>query len=80
MIDEDEYPDLGFVIDLDEMHVYVVDQCGKYRLKIEGIKVKNLNFLLTSLSKHHVVNKILFMLFAVLNIIHMLDKSKQTQT
>jgi len=29
VIDEDEYPELGFVIDLDEMHVYVVDQCGK---------------------------------------------------
>ncbi|KAL7018583.1 hypothetical protein ACKWTF_010817 [Chironomus riparius] len=29
VIDEDEYPDLGFVIDLDDMHVYVVDQCGK---------------------------------------------------
>lgn len=28
VLDEDDYPDLGFVIDLDELHVYVVDQCG----------------------------------------------------
>lgn len=27
-IDESEYPDLGFVIDFDELHVHVVDQCG----------------------------------------------------
>jgi hypothetical protein len=27
-IDESEFPDLGFVIDFDELHVYIVDQCG----------------------------------------------------
>lgn len=29
VIDEDDFPDFGFVIDLDELHVFVVDQCGK---------------------------------------------------
>lgn len=29
VIDEDEFLDLGFVIDLDELHVFIVDQCGK---------------------------------------------------
>lgn len=28
-INEQEFPDLGFVIDFDELHVYIVDQCGK---------------------------------------------------
>lgn len=28
-IDEDDFPDLGFEINLDELHVYLVDQCGK---------------------------------------------------
>lgn len=28
-IDESEFPDLGFVIDFDELHVYIVDQCGE---------------------------------------------------
>lgn len=27
-IDESDYSDLGFVIDFDELHVYIVDQCG----------------------------------------------------
>jgi hypothetical protein len=29
VIDEDEFNDFGFVVDLDELHAYVVDQCGK---------------------------------------------------
>lgn len=29
VIDEDEFVDLGFVIDLDELYAYVVDQCGR---------------------------------------------------
>jgi hypothetical protein len=29
VIDDEDYPDLGFVIDFDELHVYVVDQCGE---------------------------------------------------
>lgn len=29
VIDEDEFLDFGFVVDLEELHVYVVDQCGK---------------------------------------------------
>ncbi|KAG5682398.1 hypothetical protein PVAND_011751 [Polypedilum vanderplanki] len=29
VIDDEDYPDLGFVIDFDELHVYVVDQCEK---------------------------------------------------
>ncbi|CRK98043.1 CLUMA_CG011412, isoform A [Clunio marinus] len=29
VIDEDDFSDFGFVIDLDELHAYVVDQCGK---------------------------------------------------
>lgn len=28
VIDEDEFADFGFVIDLDELHAYIVDQCG----------------------------------------------------
>lgn len=28
VIDDEEFPDLGFVIDFDELHVHVVDQCG----------------------------------------------------
>lgn len=33
VLDESEFPDLGFVIDFDELHVYIVDQCGKINLK-----------------------------------------------
>lgn len=29
VIDEDEFNDFGFVIDLDDMHAYIVDQCGR---------------------------------------------------
>lgn len=29
VIDEDEFADFGFVIDLDELNAYVVDQCGR---------------------------------------------------
>lgn len=29
VIDEDEFNDFGFVIDLDELHAYIVDQCGR---------------------------------------------------
>lgn len=29
VLDEDEFPDLGFVTDLDELHVFIVDQCGR---------------------------------------------------
>lgn len=29
VIDDDDYSDFGFVIDLDNLHVFVVDQCGK---------------------------------------------------
>lgn len=29
VIDEDEFNDFGFVVDLDEMHAYIVDQCGR---------------------------------------------------
>lgn len=29
VVDEDEFMDFGFVIDLDELHVFVVDQCGR---------------------------------------------------
>lgn len=29
VIDEDDYFDLGFVIDLDELYAYIVDQCGR---------------------------------------------------
>lgn len=28
VIDEDEFADFGFSIDLDELHAYVVDPCG----------------------------------------------------
>lgn len=33
-IDESEFPDLGFVIDFDELHVYIVDQCGEMNIFI----------------------------------------------
>lgn len=29
VVDEDEFMDFGFVVDLDELHVFVVDQCGR---------------------------------------------------
>lgn len=29
VIDEDEFNDFGFVIDLDELHAYILDQCGR---------------------------------------------------
>ena len=29
VIDEDEFNDFGFVIDFDDLHAYIVDQCGK---------------------------------------------------
>lgn len=29
VVSEDEFVDFGFVIDLDELHVLVVDPCGK---------------------------------------------------
>lgn len=29
VIDEDEYADFGFVVEVDELHAYIVDQCGR---------------------------------------------------
>lgn len=29
VIDEDEYTDFGFAVEIDELHAYIVDQCGK---------------------------------------------------
>jgi hypothetical protein len=29
VLNEDDYYDLGFLVDIEEMHVYVVDQCGR---------------------------------------------------
>jgi hypothetical protein len=31
VIDDGDYPDLGFVVDFDELHVYIVDPCGEER-------------------------------------------------
>lgn len=29
VIDEDDFVDLGFVTDLEDLQVFIVDQCGK---------------------------------------------------